>query len=168
MKKGFTLIELLVVVLIIAILAAVALPQYTAAVEKARLSTFMPIVKAVADAEERYYLANDSYTADFNALDVSLPGSCVKDSTSSHSRYNCDWGIIMIADGITNIQAGSLSGKLRYLRYIQDYTGSAFSAKKGDTFCFAKPDDSTSNKVCSSLGGTLQSSSTMWSYYKLP
>ncbi|WP_428897923.1 prepilin-type N-terminal cleavage/methylation domain-containing protein [Parelusimicrobium proximum] len=75
MKKGFTLIELLVVVLIIAILAAVALPQYTNAVEKSRATEALVIVKALRDAQVRHYLQNDSYAGNFESLDVSISGT---------------------------------------------------------------------------------------------
>ena len=70
---GFTLIELLVVVLIIGILAAVALPQYTKAVEKSRATEAMQILGDLATAESIYYMTNGSYVADATALDLDFP-----------------------------------------------------------------------------------------------
>lgn len=74
-KQAFTLIELLVVVLIIGVLAAVALPQYQKAVQKARLSESFLNVRAIRDALETYKLANGNYTLDFTQLDIEFPGA---------------------------------------------------------------------------------------------
>ena len=61
MKKAFTLIELLVVVLIIGILAAIALPKYEKAVEKARASEALLNLKHIQQALELKYLEDPNY-----------------------------------------------------------------------------------------------------------
>ena len=75
MKEGFTLIELLVVVLIIGILSSIALPQYTKAVEKARVAEAKIVLKSIVDATTRYGLENDTCTTNLADLDITVPVS---------------------------------------------------------------------------------------------
>ncbi len=81
-RQGFTLIELLVVVLIIGILASVALPQYQKAVEKSRMAEAVILVKAIAEANQVYYMANGQYAGigDLELLDINIPGAIFEDA----------------------------------------------------------------------------------------
>ena len=89
-KRGFTLIELLVVVLIIAILAAVAVSQYNKAVIKSRYAALKNLTTSLAQAQELYYLENNTYSDKIEELTIELPGG--KLDTSSDARYDYPWG----------------------------------------------------------------------------
>ncbi len=54
--RAFTLIELLVVVLIIGILAALALPKYQIAVERARATEAFLLLKSLKSARDVYQI----------------------------------------------------------------------------------------------------------------
>ena len=75
LKNGFTLIELLVVVLIIGVLASVALPQYTKAVNKSRAAGYWPMLKNFAEAARLCQMEKGS-VCDIDELDIELPQPC--------------------------------------------------------------------------------------------
>jgi len=67
MQRGFTLIELLIVVVIIGILAAIAIPKFTAVREKAFRSEMMSDLKNLATSQEIYHNGNYTYASTLTA-----------------------------------------------------------------------------------------------------
>ena len=59
--RGFTLIELLIVVAIIAILAAIAVPNFLEAQTRAKVSRIRADLRSLATALESYFIDNNAY-----------------------------------------------------------------------------------------------------------
>ncbi len=94
--QAFTLIELLVVVLIIGILAAVALPQYQKAVEKARVAQVLSLFKSVASAADAYYINNGQLPEDLEQLDVALPQDWTEKSATRRCKSSIKWCLELV------------------------------------------------------------------------
>ena len=146
-QKAFTLIELLVVVLIIGILAAVALPQYEKAVTKSKISEAVTAIRAIANAERIYFMANNTYSEAFDELDVSIG------QTANTARRTMSFWDIKLTE---------MSGHYIFAGSTTDVSGSGYGEDRWyiyyhlDTdqfFCCAHKDSASKNKLCRSYTG---------------
>jgi len=100
-RRGFTLIELLIVILVLAILMAVALPLYLAAVSDSQLKSCRSNMQTIANAEAAYKTSSSThtYTTTLSDLNANLGATPVCPSGGTYS--------VEISTGSSTAQNGS-------------------------------------------------------------
>ena len=157
-KKAFTLIELLVVVLIIGILAAIALPQYQKAVMKTRYAGLKNLTRSLAEAQEIYYLANNSYASRLDELDIGVMGegenSPYYDESTKNFTAFYPWGYCKIKNDYVYCQNVPID--MAYQIFYQHAPSNA-----GTTNCLVYASDTSNSlqaQICKSETGKTSSS----------
>jgi type IV pilus assembly protein PilA len=91
-ESGFTLIELMIVIAIIGILAAIAIPQFSAYRQRAFNSAAVADIRNAATAQEGYFLDYKTYCSNIDGLIGStygfyLSAGIIMETTASNTGY---------------------------------------------------------------------------------
>ena len=87
-NKGFTLIELMIVVAIIAIIAAIAIPNLLRSRMQSNEAAAQGNLRTIVGAQVAYHAANYEYSVDFAALTGAIPPFLDGDWAVPKSGYN--------------------------------------------------------------------------------
>ena len=147
MNKSFTLIELLVVVLIIGILSAIALPQYTLAVNRARFANLRTMVNALVKAAEAYQLETGEYPSGFDELAVDLPGNFSVAPATKATCGSTDEMYCCIVPKDPGSWAAAISCGQKDYSFIAHHI-----LYNNKDYCVADQNNSDALKLCRSLG----------------
>jgi len=88
LSRSFTLIELIVVIIIVGILAAVGLTQYSTIVEKGRFAEARVRIGAISKLAYEYYLNNGTFVG-ISIDDLGIDNTC---HPTDYYRYNSGSG----------------------------------------------------------------------------
>jgi len=90
-NKGFTLIELMIVVTILAIIAAIAYPNYREYVLQSQRADAQRTLMEAVQFMERWYTANNRYDENRNGDPVALPAGLQQSPQDSNDpKYNIE------------------------------------------------------------------------------
>lgn len=96
-RQGFTLIELMIVVGVVAILAAIAYPNYTEHVRRTKRADGKALLSRIAGEQERFFTARGRYT---NQLTVAKPnGLGFASNASENGCYTAT--VVTAADNLS-------------------------------------------------------------------
>ncbi|ACC98850.1 PilE-like protein [Elusimicrobium minutum Pei191] len=154
-KKAFTLIEILIVMVIVAVLAAIALPKYIDTVDSGLAKKAYDAMQMVYAAQLRYSAESPSgaFTKNFKLLDVQFPSATISGTDNNKLDFN-KFALELTTSEVKTVDLEHIQLVLNFQNQTKRCNvTSASNVSKGQ-------------RVCVSLGGMLVTGQTK--IYNLP
>ncbi|MEO6436296.1 MAG: type II secretion system protein [Tepidisphaeraceae bacterium] len=155
-KGGFTLVEILIVVIILGILAAIVIPQFTSASQDARKNSLTSQLQTLRSQIELYKLQHlDQLPAGLNgAVGTTTPATAwnqLINKTNAAGTVGTDSTLFAFGPYLQSNPSNPLNGDTNVFIVTADVTmGAASGAGTNDGFVFNK----SNGKIWGTSGGT--------------